>query len=124
MTIGTAMVARTSVRRTVDMLASRSPSVRFSAVSVGKTHSQIIRASWWRVGGGTADGSGMSGHLEGAVEVVGDEVRVDRDGDGGAFARGGDDLGGRVGGVPCRPDAGEARAAGGGDADETIPAKL
>jgi hypothetical protein len=45
MTIGTASVASTNVRTTGDMASSRSSSVTLRAVSVGKTQSQIIRAS-------------------------------------------------------------------------------
>jgi hypothetical protein len=56
MTTGTAIVARTNVRATGDMESSRSPSVTLSAVSVGKTQSQIIRASWCRLGGGIGAG--------------------------------------------------------------------
>src|SRR5919202_5234719 len=51
MTIGTASVASTKVRTTVDIGASQSLNGTFSTVSVGNTASQIIRASWWRLGG-------------------------------------------------------------------------
>src|SRR4051812_44427424 len=44
MTMGTAIVARTNVRTTGDMVASQSPRAKFSAVNVGKTQSQIITA--------------------------------------------------------------------------------
>src|SRR4051794_37381924 len=101
MTIGTATVARTNVRATGDIDASRSPRVRFRAVKVGNTQIQIITASWCRLGGGTraarfsaavsvmgllgVDGGsrrGGDGDEPGrAVDVVLDEVGVDRDGD-------------------------------------------
>jgi hypothetical protein len=45
MTMGTAIVARTKVRMTGDMVPSQSPNVRLMMVRVGKTQSQIIRAS-------------------------------------------------------------------------------
>src|ERR1700712_4553763 len=51
MTIGTATVARTKVRRTGDNGFNQSPSTRFRTVRVGKTASQIISASWCFVGG-------------------------------------------------------------------------
>ena len=57
---------------------------------------------------------------DGAVDVVGDEFRVDRDGDRGALARRSDDLGARVGGVAGRPDARHARAAVRVDPNEAV----
>src|SRR4051812_16136674 len=53
MTMGTAMVARTNVRRTGFVSLSDGPMVRFSTVRVGKTASQIISASWCFEGGPT-----------------------------------------------------------------------
>src|SRR6478735_7545496 len=53
MTMGTAMVARTNVRRTVLVSLRDGPMVRFSTVSVGKTAIQIISASWCFEGGPT-----------------------------------------------------------------------
>src|SRR3954447_2798380 len=53
MTIGTATVARTKVRRTLGVSASRSPRRRLSRVRVGNTATQIISASWCLVGGGS-----------------------------------------------------------------------
>ncbi len=50
------------------------------------------------------------------ADVLVDEVVVDGDRGGGAFAGGGDDLGAGVGGVAGGPDAGDAGAAGGVDA--------
>ena len=47
-----------------------------------------------------------------AVGVLVDEVVVDGDGGGGAFAGGGDDLGAGVDGVAGGPDAGDAGASG------------
>jgi len=41
----TTIVARTKVRMTGDMVPSQSPNVRLMMVRVGKTQSQIIRAS-------------------------------------------------------------------------------
>src|SRR3954463_15036371 len=119
MTRGTAIVARTNVRTTGDMVASQSPSARLRAVNVGKTQSQIIAASWWRPGPGVAAGGfwvlvmespgrrSRSGrrHGGGAGDVLPDELGVDGDGDGRAFAGGGDHLGPGVGGVARRPDA-------------------
>jgi hypothetical protein len=49
MTIGTAAVAKTNVRTTGDIEASHSLNARLMAVSVGKTQSQIITASWCRL---------------------------------------------------------------------------
>ncbi len=66
MTIGTAIVASTKVRATGDRDSSWSPIARFRAVSVGKTASQFIIASWWRLGGGIG-GEVASGGLEGVV---------------------------------------------------------
>src|SRR3954463_5804630 len=63
MTIGTAMVARTRVRRllrrTGDRVVSESPRARLRTVRVGKTDSQIIRASWCLVGGPAWDRRGL-----------------------------------------------------------------
>ena len=56
MTIGTAIVASTKVRSTDGIGRSQSPKTRLIAVSVGKTQSQIMRASWCFVGGGTRAG--------------------------------------------------------------------
>src|SRR4051794_41952960 len=56
MTIGTAIVASTKVRRTGVNVLSQPPRARFRTGRVGKTASQIIRASWWRVGGPAAAG--------------------------------------------------------------------
>src|SRR4051794_3550188 len=53
MTTGAAMVARTKVRRTGLVSLRDGPMVRFSAVSVGKTAIQIMRASWCFEGGPT-----------------------------------------------------------------------
>src|SRR3954454_15737930 len=120
----------------VDMGASQSLRRRLSASRVGNTHSQIISASWWRLGGvGRGGGSvvirdlscwsgrgtprrrrggagwsagislagrggsrrgGGGGGAGGGGDVGSDELGVDGDRDGGAFARGGDDL--RAGG--------------------------
>ena len=52
MTIGTATVASTKVLSTLGRSARVSPSARLSAVSVGKTATQIISAIWCLVGGG------------------------------------------------------------------------
>src|SRR3954453_7177202 len=54
MTIGTATVASTNVRRTGFVSLSEGPMVRFRTVRVGKTAIQIISASWCFVGGPTA----------------------------------------------------------------------
>src|SRR5690348_17708400 len=51
MTIGTAMVASTNVRTIGVSGASQSPRARLSTVRVGKTASQIMRASWCLLGG-------------------------------------------------------------------------
>src|SRR5215210_655486 len=128
MTMGTAMVARTNVRTTVDMVPSQSLRAKLRASSVGKTQSQIITASWWRLGpGGGPDGlvvsvisllalsmggsrRGGRGELNGGSNVLVDELGVDRDGHRGAFAGGRDHLRPRVGGVARRPHAGHARA--------------
>ena len=53
MTIGTATVASTKVRSTGLRSFSQGPIVRLRTVRVGKTASQIIRASWCLVGGPT-----------------------------------------------------------------------
>src|SRR3954451_16161324 len=53
MTTGTAMVARTNVRRIGLVSLRDGPMVRFSTVSVGKTAIQIMRASWCFEGGPT-----------------------------------------------------------------------
>ena len=68
MTIGTAMVARTNVRRTGPTSVSQGPSVRLRTVRVGKTAIQIIRASWCLVGGPT--GVGPVGWAGWGVRVV------------------------------------------------------
>src|SRR5215207_5926803 len=75
MTIGTAIGASAKVRTTVDMGASQSLNVTFSTVSVGNTHSQIIRASWWRLGGAGRDEVG-SGVIGGAFRWWGGQVAV------------------------------------------------
>ena len=61
---------------------------------------------------------------DGGVDVVGDELGVDRDRDRGSFAGGGDHLRARVGCVAGRPDAGHARAAVGVDPDESSREQL
>src|SRR3954453_4077517 len=73
MTIGTAIVASTKVRRTVDIGASQSLRVTLRTVKVGNTHSQIISANWWRVGGAGRTGVVLSGVI-GRLSLV-DEVR-------------------------------------------------
>src|SRR5690242_2237392 len=108
MTIGTATVATTKVLSTTGASRSRLPSVRFRTMSVGTTASQIMKASWCFVGGGTCGRdmcapSGGEGRAEGGGDVVGDEVVVDGDGGGGALAGGGDDLRARVDGVAGDP---------------------
>jgi len=72
MTIGTAMVARTNVRRTGCCPASRGPIARLRTVSVGKTATQIISASWCVVGGpaGAATAGRWSGAFSGMVDMV------------------------------------------------------
>src|SRR3954449_2013566 len=79
MTIGTAMVASTKVRATGASVCSQSPRTRFRTVRVGKTASQIIRASWCLVGGAVgAGGVVMMSPLlgEGGEQLmVGDEAR-------------------------------------------------
>src|ERR671932_24771 len=50
MTIGTATVARTNVRITGLSVCSQSPRARLRTVRVGKTATQIMRASWCLVG--------------------------------------------------------------------------
>ena len=115
--------------------ASQSPSTRLRAVSVGKTQSQIMRASWCLLGGGMrlavsgcrrrcGGGGFQHGVLSvrhGSVlissgrpanrgpDVLFDQVGVDRDRGGGPFAGGGDHLGTRVDDVAGHPDAGNAR---------------
>src|SRR4051812_48750429 len=100
MTIGTAIVASTKVRRMVDIGASQSLRVTLSSVRVGNTHSQIISASWWRLGGAgrgagavsevmaacLSSGAGRSGRggrsgkrAAGGVDGGADELGVDRD---------------------------------------------
>src|SRR3954463_14452463 len=93
----------------VDMGASQSLRRRLSASRVGNTHSQIISASWWRLGGVGRGGvsvvirdlSCWSGRVTprrrrggagGGGDVGSDELGVDGDRDGGAFACGGDHL--------------------------------
>ena len=44
------------MRSTDGSVRSQSPKARLIAVRVGKTHSQIMRASWCFVGGGTRAG--------------------------------------------------------------------
>jgi hypothetical protein len=44
--IGTAIVASTNVPGTGDIVRSQSQNAKLMIVSVGKTQSQIIRASW------------------------------------------------------------------------------
>jgi hypothetical protein len=51
MTMGTAIVASTKVRRIGPMVVSQGARARFSPVRVGKTASQIIMASSCLVGG-------------------------------------------------------------------------
>src|SRR5215213_3616767 len=85
MTIGTATVASVKVRRTGDRSASQSPKARLSTVSVGKTASQIINASWCLVGGPTGAGRVVLGMRDigspWVPEVVGrGVVRVARPG--------------------------------------------
>src|SRR4051794_30141767 len=122
MTIGTAIVASTNVRRTVGIGVSQTLRVTLSTVRVANTQSQIISASWWR-GGEAVSGligeafrplvrssRGRAGALGGG-DVGVHEFGVDGDRRGGAFAGGRDDLRARVGGVSRRPDAGHAGAA-------------
>src|SRR5687767_6710112 len=136
------MVASTNVRATVDIDASQPPKARLSTVNVGKTQTQIISASWWRLGGGVGAGGftvSVMGFLSvgwrsrrggrgypaaGGVDVVLDELGVDRDGDRGSFAGGGDHLRARIGGVAGRPHSGHARAAVRVDLDETSREQL
>jgi hypothetical protein len=66
MTIGTAIVANTNVRTTGESGLNHSPSTRLIVVSVGKTQSQIMMASWCLLGGGTRRRS-----LGGAGVVIG-----------------------------------------------------
>src|SRR3954453_12409332 len=126
MTIGTATVARTKVRGTGPRCASQGPSARLRTVRVGKTVSQIMRASWCLVGGPTWVGCfDMRGTPEwlGSVkdarpgdrdaDVFLDEVVVDGDGGDGALARGADHLRTWVDDVPRRPDTGDAGASRG-----------
>src|SRR6478609_6176171 len=146
MTIGTAMVASTKVRRTGVSARSQSPKARLRASNVGNTASQIIRASWCLVGGPAAAdvelGVGFGGggvvmptpangragcEGESVVEVPDcvadvflDQVGVDADGGRGAGASGGDHLGARVDDVPGGPDAWNAGAPGGVDGDPAV----
>jgi hypothetical protein len=53
MTTGTAMVARTKVRRTGPIWVSQGLRARLRTVMVGKTATQIITASWCLLGGPT-----------------------------------------------------------------------
>ena len=71
MTIGTAIVASTNVRSTGGIGRSQSPKTRLIAVSVGKTQSQIMRASWCLVGGGIGAG------VLSVVLLIGMSFRVD-----------------------------------------------
>src|SRR5689334_8770083 len=118
MTIGTAMVASTKVRRTGPASVSQRPMVRFSTVRVGKTAIQIIRASWCLLGGvgrtsdmvvllvvGTASAETVAEVLDGESRVLVDEVVVHGDGGGRALTGGGDHLGPRVDRVPGSPHA-------------------
>src|SRR5689334_21092831 len=123
MTIGTATVASTNVRTTGVMVPSQPARARLRAVSVGKTQSQIIRASWCRLGGaGASSAEGM--RFLSRVDVVLEELGVDGDRDRGAFAGGGDDLSPRVGGVARRPDARHAGAAIGVGSQEPVGEEL
>src|SRR3954463_6879469 len=126
MTIGTATVARTSVLSTLGSPARVSPKARLITVRVGKTATQIIRASWCLVGGGTdgvcmecssgdgwlSDGKAQTEPGDRDRDVLLDEVVVDRDGRGRPFAGRGDDLGAWVGGVAGGPDPRDGREAG------------
>src|SRR6266545_3672089 len=132
MTIGTATVARTKVRRTVDNVRSQSPSSRLMTVRVGKTQSQIMSASWCFVGGWTgvvarpsdmafllgwledhgSVGTAVAERLDGAPHVLLDQVGVEGHGGRRSLARGRDDLGTRAGRVPGDPYSGHAGAPG------------
>src|SRR5665647_2186571 len=64
MTIGTAIVARMNVRSTGDSVRNQSPRARLRMVSVGKTASQIMSASWCLFGGGTGEDCGAGRLLD------------------------------------------------------------
>src|SRR5680860_984273 len=78
MTMGTATVARTKVRRTGLASLSQGPMARFSTVRVGNTATQIMMASWCFVGGPTGFGAAaewallceVDGLAEGVVDMV------------------------------------------------------
>src|SRR4051794_21756515 len=91
MTIGTAMVARMKVRRTGVRVTSQLPSVRLRTVRVGKTASQIIRASWCLLGGPDPTG------LAGAGVVMRRLVQGCESGVGGPGSRAADSRGRRFG---------------------------
>src|SRR3954469_2884619 len=76
MTMGTAMVARTNVRRTGFVSLSDGPMVRFSTVRVGKTAIQIISASWCFEGGPTGRTAAPADGLTAALGVGLDMVEL------------------------------------------------
>src|SRR4051794_31784365 len=128
MTIGTAMVASTKVRTTGVSGRSQSPRARLRMVRVGKTATQIMRASSCLVGGpatganGQAAVGGWGGHdqllgcvpgesgreaqiegVKGVADVIVREVAVQGDGGCRTGAGGGDDLGARVNDIAGGP---------------------
>ena len=79
-------VARTKVRSTGPASASQAPSARLRTVRVGKTATQIIRASWCLVGGAD-DWLDCVGRVPGAWTWRGSSVRSGGDGVGTAMRR-------------------------------------
>src|SRR5574338_694905 len=110
MTTGTATVARTKVRSTVPRGLSHGPIVRLRTTRVGTTATQIIRASWWTVGGPTGVGRAASWWGFGVV-VIGGLLSVD----------GGVRVGPGVDGVAGRPDSRDGGAPGGVDGGPAGP---
>src|SRR6266545_2689381 len=73
MTIGTATVARTKVRRAIGRSFIALRSARFSSRRVGKTATQIMSASWCLDGGGTGARCGVGRWSDMAGELLGSD---------------------------------------------------